>query len=225
MGSTYRPFQGKTSMNTLFRLLPLVLAFALGGCMAPAHLATQIEKSANQREFDKNIAVLRAHIKTLQDQGDPLGDYFYALGNSDGWITDVKDPKAITALFEQAAAKGSMDAKILLALQVAMGEPVPGQLDVWKEPSKDLQKWERGLAELMPLLKQQCHARRLVLDEGKPRVKYYPIGYEIWPNFRDGYYRYNVDGSRTLIKDPLRQKEWEQLHRGCSTPQNVWLRG
>ena len=93
----------------------------LSGCMTAAHIAQDLDNQARVSETKQGIALLRAHIARLQAAGDPLGDYYYALGNSDGWITDVSDPKAITALFEKAAAKGSMDAKILLALQLAIG--------------------------------------------------------------------------------------------------------
>ncbi|MBL8389642.1 MAG: hypothetical protein JNK17_15620 [Hydrogenophaga sp.] len=203
--------------------LAVLLASTTAGCMAPVQAVNAIEQSAARHDLDQGIAVLRAHIRTLQDKGDPLGDYFYALGNSDGWITDVTDPKAITALFEKAAARGSMDAKILLALQVAMNQTIPGQLDRYKVPSRDLTQWEQGLARLLPLLQQQCNVRRLVIDMGKPRVKYYSIAYEVWPVFRDGYYRYNSDGSRTLLRDPVRQKAWESLDNQCPTPQEEWL--
>jgi hypothetical protein len=116
-----------------------------------------------------------------------------------------------------------MDAKILLALQVATSEPIPGQLDDSKGPRENLEAWERGLAQLLPLLKQQCAVRRLVLDEGRPKVAYYSIAYDVWPKFRNGYYRNNADGSRTLLKDPLRQQLWEALDNGCLIPRNEWL--
>ena len=191
-------------------------ALLQGGCAAAS-------KASQQRDFDKQTGILIKHMKALQAQGDPLGDYYYALANSDGWLQEVTDPKAITQLFEQAAAKGSMDAKILLALQIAMDEPIPGQLDDGQGPRRDLEKWERGLAQLLPLLQQQCSARRLVLDMGKPRVRYYSIAYKVWPIFRDGYYRYNSDGSRTLLRDAERQKVWEAIHRTCPIPQRDWL--
>ncbi|MDG5976318.1 hypothetical protein H010_13721 [Hydrogenophaga taeniospiralis CCUG 15921] len=209
-------------------LLSLCASLLLGGCMAPAYIATELEKSGNDKALKGGMAVLRQHIQTLQDKGDPLGDYFYALGNSDGWIKDVSDPQAITALFEKAAAKGSMDAKILLALQKASSDPKPGELDTSHGPSGNLKAWEAGLAELLPLLQQQCYARRLViggpvLGDARPRVRYYSVAYYVWPEFRDGYYRLNPDGTRTLLKDAKRQKLWEDIHRKCDRPQNEWL--
>jgi hypothetical protein len=191
-------------------------ALLQGGCAAAS-------KASQQRAFDKQTGILIQHMKALQAKGDPLGDYYYALANSDGWLKEVTDPNAITQLFEQAAAKGSMDAKILLALQMASDDELPGQLDDTHGPSKDLEKWEKGLAQLLPLLKQQCSVRRLVLDMGRPRVAYYSIAYEIWPTFRDGYYLYNTDGSRTLLRDQKRQKVWESIHRNCPIPQFEWL--
>lgn len=206
-------------------VLAVLLAMPTAGCMAPVQVVNAVEQSAAQRDFDRNVAVLRAHIKALQDKGDPLGDYFYALGNSDGWIEDVKDPAAITRLFEKAAAKGSMDAKILLALQLATSEPIPGQLDDIMGPRQDLPAWEAGLAKLLPLLQQQCFAKRLVLTEGRPRVRYYSIAYKIWPTFRDGNSLKNKQGQwETVIpKTPERQKVWEDIDRKCERPQTEWL--
>jgi hypothetical protein len=205
--------------------LSLCASLLLGGCMAPAHIATELEKSGNDKALKGGMAVLRQHIQTLQDKGDPLGDYFYALGNSDGWIKDVSDPQAITALFEKAAARGSMDAKILLALQKATSEPMPGQLDEGMGPRENLKAWEAGLAELLPLLQQQCYARRLVignapgdlLGEQNPRVSYYPIAYKIWPTFRDGHHIQDAQKQWKLLipKNPERQKLWKDLDDRC----------
>ena len=213
-----RPHRWITSLG-----LCLLAGLVQTGCSTAAEAVDPVHISSQQRDFDKQTGILRKHMQELQARGDPLGDYYYALANSDGWIHDVTDPKAITALFEKAAAKGSMDAKILLALQVAMDELIPGQLDDGQGPGRDLAQWERGLAQLLPLLQQQCSARRLVLDMGKPRVRYYSIAYKVWPTFRDGYYRYNSGGSRTLLRDPDRQKVWESIHRSCPIPQNEWL--
>ena len=201
------------------------ISLMLGGCMSAAHLAQSLDNQARVSETKQGIALLRAHIARLQVAGDPLGDYYYALGNSDGWITDVTDPKAITQLFEKAAAKGSMDAKILLALQLASDDALPGRLDYSHGPSENLVKWEQGLAQLLPLLKQQCSVRRLVVDEGRARTSYYSIAYEIWPFFRDGKHRQNAQGKWELLvaKDPARQKVWEDIHRQCPIPQFEWL--
>ncbi len=211
-------------MKLQIRLLcTLVCAAMLGGCVAPVNLALEAEKSQNDRILKTGIAALKKHIKDLQERGDPLGDYFYALANSDGWIEDVKDPVAITALFEKAATKGVMDAQILLALQEAGSEPVPGRLDYGQGPSEDLKAWESGLSKLLPLLQQQCYARRLVLTDGRPRVRYYSIAYKVWPEFRDGYYRRNPDGTRTLLKDPERLNLWRAIDKQCVVPESDFL--
>lgn len=206
--------------------LTLVAAWMLSAISA----CTAIEKAGFASEIDKSRATLLQHVKTLQAAGDPLGDYFYALGNSDGWIKDVRGDEAITELFRKAAAKGSMDAKILLALQKATSEPVPGKLDNAKGPRGNLAAWEAGLAELLPLLQQQCYARRLVIGSGReltpeqrPYVTAYPVAGEIWYHFRDGYYRNNADGTRTLLKDSAREQLWNGLHKGCRQPTDQLL--
>lgn len=215
-----------------FIITPLILLVTLlqTSCMTGARIATKMENADRQKAYAQNITIFKQHIKALQDKGDPSGDYFYALGNSDGWIKDVKDPKEITALFEKAAAKGSMDAKILLALQETTSEAIPGQLDDGMGPRENLNAWESGLAKLLPLLQQQCYVRRLavgdgILSEARPNEHYYSIAYKIWPTFRDGHHVKNEQGEYVLkvAKDPVRQKVWEDIHRNCKFPPAVWL--
>lgn len=212
-------------------LLTVSTTWLLGGCMVPAMVATSVEKSGYSSDIDKGRAVLLHHVKTLQAAGDPLGDYLYALGNSDGWIKDVQGDEAITELFRKAAAKGSMDAKILLALQKATGEPVPGKLNEGMVPNKDLRLWEAGLAELQPLLQQQCYVRRLVVgsrDLGtdlRPHVTTYAVAYKIWPTFRDGHHVQGAQGEwiKKVEKNPERHRLWEALEENCKVPADMWL--
>lgn len=203
----------------------LLTAFLASGCMTGAHIAMAVERSKAERDMERGKEQLRQYIKSLQDRGDPMGDYYYAMANADGWIKDVQDPKAVTALFEQAAAKGVMDAKILLALQVAVGARVPGRLDYLKVPSKVAGDWQRGLDQLFPLLQQQCFARRLVLEEGRPKAAHYSIAYDVWPTFRDGHYVQNERKEWVLqvAKDPVKQQAWESIHRNCKLRRNDFL--
>ncbi|MFN3494669.1 MAG: hypothetical protein ACK40L_09195 [Hydrogenophaga sp.] len=205
----------------------LLTAFLVSGCMTGAHIAMAVERSKAERDMDRGKEQLRQYIKSLQDRGDPMGDYYYAMANADGWIKDVQDPKAVTALFEQAAAKGVMDAKILLALQLAMGEPVPGRLDYAMVPSKVAGDWQRGREQLFPLLQQQCFARRLVLEEGRPKAAYYSIAYKIWPKYHDGHYVQNERKEWVIqvAKDPGQQQAWESIHRKCQLRRNDFLDG
>ena len=203
----------------------LVTAFLASGCMTGAHIAMAVERSQAERDMERGKEQLRQYIQSLQARGDPMGDYYYAMANADGWIKDVQDPKAITALFEQAAAKGVMDAKILLALQLAMGEPVPGRLDYAMVPSQVAGDWQRGRGQLLPLLKQQCFARRLVLEEGRPKAAYYSIAYKIWPKFRDGHYVQNErkEWVAKVTKDPAQLEKWENIDRLCDFPRNEFI--
>ncbi len=210
------------SLRSMLTISTLFVALLQTGCVTGAHIANKIERAKIGNQVESSIAAFRKHIKAMQTKGDPMGDYYYALGNSDGWIEDVKDPQAITALFEKAAASGAMDAKILLALQEATSEAKPGRLDYSKGPRGNLVTWESGLAKLLPLLQQQCYVRRLTTGydypNPRPQVTYYSIAYAIWPKFRDGYYRKNTDGTRTLLKDSARQKIWEDIDRNCKFP-------
>lgn len=214
-----------TTRRLALAAMALLTAFLASGCMTGAHIAMAVERSKADRDMERGKEQLRQYIESLQDRGDPMGDYYYAMANADGWIKDVQDPKAVTALFEQAAAKGVMDAKILLALQVATSEPVPGQLDYGKSPRGNVQAWEQGLKLLFPLLQQQCFARRLVLEEGRPKVAYYPIAYDIWPTFRDGHYVQNErkEWLVKVAKDPVQQEAWESIDRTCQLRRNDFL--
>src|SRR5690606_29974532 len=121
-------------MKTLSKVAALLGAVILGsalqsGCAVADDALHSVSVARQQRDFDRQTAILLKHMKALQAKGDPLGDYYYALANSDGWLREVTEPEAITALFEQVAAKGSMDAKILLALQLASDDALPGRLD------------------------------------------------------------------------------------------------
>ncbi|MFA7350319.1 MAG: hypothetical protein WC009_06130 [Methylotenera sp.] len=208
--------------------LILLVTVLLSACMTGAYVATELENADRKKAYTQHVAIFKQHIKALQDKGDPLGDYFYALGNSDGWIKDVKDPKEITALFEKAAAKGSMDANILLALQEASSDPKPGRLDYLKSPRGNIAAWESGLAKLLPLLQEQCYARRLTtgdLFDPRPQEDYYSIAGEIWPTFRDGHHTQSNQGEWVLKvpKNPERQKIWEDIDNNCKFPPDVWL--
>lgn len=222
-----------TSKSRLRSLLITVsTACLLGGCMVPAMVATSVEKAGYSSDIDKGRAVLLHHVKTLQAAGDPLGDYFYALGNSDGWIKDVQGDEAITELFHKAAAKGSIDAKILLALQKATSRPVPGKLDEGKSPRGNVVAWEAGLVELLPLLQQQCYVSRLMIGGGRelstvqrPYVATYSVAYDVWPEYRDGHSVQDAQGKwvRIIEKDPVREKLWRSLDDNCKQPADLWL--
>jgi hypothetical protein len=219
-----------TLKSIIYVVIFTLFALLQNGCMLPAKIATDIEKASLGKQVDQSKVVFRKHIAALQAKGDPLGDYYYALGNSDGWIKEVQDPQAITALFEKAAAKGSMDARILLALQEATSEPIPGRLDYSKGPRENLVAWEAGLTKLLPLLQQQCYVQRLgmgdgILSEARPQVFYYSIAYDIWPTFRDGHSKYTKTGEWITVvhKNPERQQIWETIDRQCKFPPQEML--
>jgi len=213
------------SLRSMLTISTLFVALLQTGCVTGAHIANKIERAKIGNQVESSIAAFRKHIKAMQTKGDPMGDYYYALGNSDGWIEDVKDPQAITALFEKAAASGAMDAKILLALQEATSEAKPGRLDYSKGPRGNLVTWESGLAKLLPLLQQQCYVRRLTTGydypNPRPQVTYYSIAGNIWPKYRDGYHYQPSEGIYIpiILKDPARQKIWEDIDRSnCKFP-------
>ena len=75
---------------------------------------------ADQSSTRARIKALRAkqveYLQALQAQGDPLGDYLFALANAEGWIGEnrITDPVRIRDLYRAAAENGSSDAMIAL---------------------------------------------------------------------------------------------------------------
>ncbi len=197
----------------------LATAHWQAGCSAVGSFVDQVDVAGQQRDYDKQKGRLIHYMNGLRAKGDPLGDYYYALANSDGWLQDVKEPEAITQLFRDAAAKGSMDAKILLARQKAFGSDRPGKLDIALR-ANSVEQWNAGLAELKPLLQQQCFVRRLTLDMGVPSVTSYSIAGDIWPKLRDGLYRFGPGGNtvRFIEPNPEGATEWKALDFGCKKP-------
>jgi TPR repeat protein len=93
----------------------------LSGCQllaAPVVGAMTLANVMDQRSQNRHAKRIwydeRAYVKTLQANGDPLGDYLYAIGNAQGWIKDTRDPVEIVGWLQKAADRGSSDAMIML---------------------------------------------------------------------------------------------------------------
>ncbi len=63
------------------------------------------------------LADYQRAVKSLQAQGDPLGDYLWAKANEDKKVDAPIDPAQIKKMVADAAARGSIDAQLLLAVR------------------------------------------------------------------------------------------------------------
>jgi hypothetical protein len=99
------------------------LVFAmLGGCSSVVQstigTANQMDQSRDRQKLSGLLGDHIREVKQMQAQGNPMGDYLWAYANENGLIPDAeKDPERITAMYQAAADKGSVDARVKLALR------------------------------------------------------------------------------------------------------------
>jgi hypothetical protein len=101
-------------------------------------------------------------VKSLQAQGDPLGDYLWAKVNEDKKVdSPINDPAHIKKMVADAAARGSIDAQLLLAVRRFQEVATPnfriadGQL----KPGPAEGPWRPALESLDKASQQQCFYR------------------------------------------------------------------
>lgn len=88
------------------RLLCAAVAFLLGGCSVLVAGTMTLANGLDQSTTQSTVSALRAEqvrdIKALQAAGDPMGDYFFALANAEGWIGEgrVADPLVIMDMYK-----------------------------------------------------------------------------------------------------------------------------
>lgn len=162
----------------------------------------------------------REYVRRLQDHGDPMGDYLYALGNAQGWITDTSDPARIRDLLAKAAQEGSSDAHIVLGIFYFSGV-VPGR-DVRPYPVRlpiEQQNRELGLDLIHDGIKVRCTYAEPVVDAYSNRtyIRYVSGASWVWPIFRDGRSAIDKAGHfyPLIEKDASREKEWHELDQRC----------
>lgn len=87
----------------------------VGGTIAAAN---QIDQSRDQSRMNSLVAQHLDNIKALQAKGDPLGDYLWAEANENKLFENpIQDPQELKALYQIAADKGSIDARIVLGVK------------------------------------------------------------------------------------------------------------
>ncbi|NML31738.1 hypothetical protein [Paraburkholderia antibiotica] len=188
--------------------------------MTAMHVANVADQHAAGKRAEKLWDQQLAEMREMQARGDPMGDYLYALGNAQGWITDTSDPLKIRDLLAKAAQEGSSDAKIVLGIYYFRGV-VPssfvGMRVVWLPDN--LVDHQRGLQLIREGMRVRCTYAEPVVSgySNRSYLRYVSAADEIWPSFRDGQYRRDAAGNYVTIleKNPRLEKEWHDLDTQC----------
>ncbi len=137
----------------------------LVGCQTTAPTPSARDKAdpaPHSNRTEDILADYQRAVKSLQAQGDPLGDYLWAKVNEDKKVdAPINDPALIKKMVADAAARGSIDAQVLLAVRrfqeaatpnfrIADGQFMPG-------PSEA--QWRPALESLDKASQQQCFYR------------------------------------------------------------------
>jgi hypothetical protein len=182
------------------------------------HVANVADQHAAGKRAEKLWDRQRAEMREMQAQGDPMGDYLYALGNDQGWIQDTRDPLQIRDLLAKAAQEGSSDAKIVLGIFYYVGAiPVQGSRSIWLPD--ELIDHQKGLQLIRDGMQVRCTYAEPVVSAYSNRayLRYVSAASRIWPYYRDGQYRRDANGNYVTIldKDPRLEKEWHDLDMKC----------
>ena len=199
---------------------------ATAGCGilgAPAvtamHLANVEDQASTSRRAEKLWEMHRQRVRILREHGDPMGEYFYALGNAHGWIDDTKDPVEIKDLLEKSANAGSNDAQLALGLFYFSGViPGGGMSPPIRLPS-ELMDRARGLQLIRKGVSHRCTYAVPMVDvyANRAYIRRMSAAGWIWPYFRDGDYERDASGHYvpTLEKDPYQEKVWHDIDLRC----------
>lgn len=213
-------------------ILGAAAAFLLSACGAMIGGTIDLANRADQSSTRERIKALRAkqveYMRALQAQGDPLGDYLFALANAEDWIGEnrITDPVAISDLYRAAADRGSSDAMIALGLMLFDGRSTPQNTGGVYLPLS-LRDVDRGLAWVEKGMKIRCayttaryNASASVNSQCFVLIS--PAG-AVWPKFRDGMRRRNADGSLSVILRPNSEQEgyWRSKDEACERSKEV----
>ncbi len=192
---------------TFFTLAVAIVLPLLSGCETAVNttigVANKIDHARDRSRYKDLLVEYLQSIKILQAKGDPLGDYLWTRANEDKMVDNpITDPKVIKQMYEAAAAKGSVDARLELGLR-RFREGASFQGDKRNLRSWDGKQWVGGDQELLahePIWKDGASQ---IEAASKTRCFYWepyifpphqkqcltPVvpAREMWPKFRDGY--------------------------------------
>lgn len=213
-------------------ILGAAAAFLLSACGAMIGGTIDLANRADQSSTRERIKALRAkqveYLRALQAQGDPLGDYLFALANAEGWIGEsrITDPVAIRDLYRAAAEKGSSDAMIALGLMLFDGRATPQNEGGVNLPLA-LQDVKEGLVWVERGMKTRCAYTNARYDaSASVNAQCFVLtspSRVIWPKFRDGLTRRNTDGTTVTTIKPSVEREayWRSRDDACKKSEEV----
>lgn len=187
----------------------------LTACAPPVgRIIMEGNRQADERAVERGKGLLAEHLKLidkLRAEGDPMGDYLWTRANADRIVPNpISDPSVLKKMYEEAAAKGSVDAKHVLGQMLFHGSSTPSGFCT---DCPVLPKSERNPDEALKLLKEaiakQCFFWSVEIDGMANRHCLVPIvtAMEIWPNFRDG---------TVVPKDAEQAERWRQMRLSCT---------
>lgn len=219
-------------MLTRWTAAAMLAATIVSGCGAIVGGTIGLANQADQSSTRKRIDALRAqqveYIHSLQERGDPFGDYLFALANAEGWIGKdrISDPIKIRDMYQAAADKGSSDAMIALGLMLFDGRGAPQYTEgVYLPP--ELQNVKQGLEWIEKGMSIRCsYAQPLynaMASVNRQCIALRSPAYRVWPRFRDGSSRRNSDGSRTYLieKNAELESYWRRKDATCNASAEV----
>lgn len=195
--------------------LPVAIRYSLV-CAALLVLAGCVTAIANH--FDQAAAssrgkqLLQSHLEMIEHmraRNDPMGDYLWAQANADSWVPNPeKDPLLIKKMYEDAAAKGSIDAEHVLGLMLIDGSSsrnICMKCPVLKPEDRNPQL---GLQILEKAIKKQCFYWGIRIDGMAKRQCLTPVtsAGDVWPNLRDG---------AVFAKNLDEAKRWKAMEDSC----------
>lgn len=198
-------------------LLGTICFSLLVGC-APS--VGSIIMEANRQDSERATArgkdLLAEHLKLIEKlraEGDPMGDYLWTRANADAWVPNpIKDPLVLKKMYEDAAAKGSVDAQHVLGLMLFLGgaSQTAGANPQGPLLSKNDRDPFKGMAMIEEASKKQCWHWTVLIAGGGSSGRYCLMpeiaAGRIWPKFRDGF---------MLPKNAASLKQWRELDESC----------
>ncbi len=199
----------------LMAMVMLMATVLLTGCGSivggTISAANQIDQARNRSRSNSLMAQHLEDIKALQAKGDPLGDYLWAEANANKLIPDpITDPETLNALYQTAADRGSIDAKIIIAVQqFKKGEPK--HFNHGRTPEEMSEKepiWRDALNKIDTATQKRCFFYWTYIFAPQQKRCLAPrIAADIvWPGFRDGY---------NYPKDKALRDEWYDKAIAC----------
>jgi hypothetical protein len=195
----------------------------LSGCIA---MAVSLDHASMDRQFKTARKQQIDIIKRLQADGNPMGDYLFAVANAEKWWPEnpITDPLVIQGIYEKAAARGSSDAMIALGRMLIFGDPTPpgggSSLSYLKFEQRDAKK---GLDYIRKGISTRCFYVVPNPDFNQQCFSQFSPAREIGIAFRDGFQVMDKNGKMiTLIqKNQQLSDYWYKEDASCEASTEI----